>query len=183
MSEIEKSKDDNTEYKKDKPTIKERFNSFKEKVSDYVYEHPRLIIGGTIVVGILRMISKTVIESAADRVDDRSGEGDLSSNIEMNDQDNAPHDRDRSNSDGATDFERIADEEIKAWYPRIQRYRIHDRTIVLDVKYNKRDSTYNAYVGFDENWKFVIYSNPYNAAGPGSIGYAIERRMKELSNK
>lgn len=77
-------------------------------------------------------------------------------------------------------FERVASEIIDEWYPDVQSYHFNGYEIVLDVKYNRRNSTYNAFVGFDENGNFCMIGNPYGAAAPGRIGNAIERELKNI---
>ena len=75
-------------------------------------------------------------------------------------------------------FEQIASCVIDEWSWKIKSYSIHGYNITLHVKYNHRDSTYNAYLGFDSEGNFLTLNNPYDATGPGAIGYEIERRLK-----
>ena len=79
-----------------------------------------------------------------------------------------------------SEFERVASDVIDEWYPAIQSYRFNGYEIKLDVKYNRRDSTYLASVEFDENGNFTTIFNPYGAREPGAIGYEIERRLRRL---
>lgn len=75
-------------------------------------------------------------------------------------------------------FEQVAEAVIEEYSYRIDGYSIDGYDITLHVKYNHRDTTYNAYLGFDSNGKFITLSNPFDATAPGAIGYEIERRLQ-----
>lgn len=76
------------------------------------------------------------------------------------------------------EFEQVASSVIDKWSWRIESYSINGYNITLHVKYNRRDSTYNAFLGFDSDGNFLTLNNPYDATAPGAIGYEIERRLK-----
>lgn len=173
--------------------LRRKVKSAKDSVIQWGVDHPGAVIGLGMFAGFLGVVGKTCLGNSspkeADTSDSSMNRIDKEENVNESDDDIVETSAGSDSFVGfdirgitESDFKDIVDKTVAGW-PNIKDYRISGNEVELHVKYNKRDSTYNAYVGFNEEGEFVTFGNPYHASGPGAIGHQIARLIKEKQSE